>query len=410
MIHKIISASLSPNTESDDVLCALRTLVRPWQWKRGGAIFEVISWFEKRFPNSKAFAYNSGRAAMTDILTAFGIGKGDDVLVQSYTCVAVPNSVLWATATPIYVDIDDTLNMDLDDAAKKITKKTKAIVVQHTLGLPANMSDIAAFVKKHNLIVIQDCAHSLGALSDGKDIGLFGDAAFFSFGRDKVLSSVFGGIAIVHTTHKTSIEIMNIRSKALPDAPIEWIFQQLVHPLIFSIVLPLYTLGIGKAILWLFQKLRLVASPVYAVEKEGKKPTVFPSRYPNALATLLCTQLPKLERYNAHRKDIAALYTAALKKFQRITFLSYPEGSIFLRFPILVVDPEKLIARAKKQGILLGNWYHNTIDPVGVNFSAIGYKKGSCPHAEHISHHIVNLPTNISEAEAWRIVELLKVA
>ena len=253
MIHKIISASLSPNTESDDVMCALRILLLPWRWKRGSAVSGVISWFEKRFPHTNAFSYNSGRSAMADLLMSFGIGKDDEVLVQAFTCVAVPNSVLWATATPIYVDIDNTLNMDLRDAEKKISKKTKAIVVQHTLGLTANMSEIAAFAKKHNLLVFQDCAHSLGAVSNGTDIGLFGDAAFFSFGRDKVLSSVFGGMAIVREEHTKSIEFLKSRSKLLPDAPGTWIFQQIIHPIIFSIVLPLYTFWIGNAILLIFQ-------------------------------------------------------------------------------------------------------------------------------------------------------------
>ena len=75
---------------------------------------------------------------------------------------------------------------------KKITPKTKAIIVQHTFGIPANMNQLVVFAKKHGLYLIEDCAHSLGATYQGKKVGSFGDAAFFSFGRDKVVSSVWG--------------------------------------------------------------------------------------------------------------------------------------------------------------------------------------------------------------------------
>ena len=120
------------------------------------------------------------------------IGEGDEVLVQAFTCVAVPNSVLWAQATPVYADIDATLNIDPIDVEKKITNRTKAIIVQHTFGIPADMDALVALAKKHNILLIEDCAHSLGATYKGKKVGTFGDAAFFSFGRDKVVSSVFG--------------------------------------------------------------------------------------------------------------------------------------------------------------------------------------------------------------------------
>ncbi len=77
-----------------------------------------------------------------EILKAFEIGDGDEVLVQAFTCVAVPNSVRWTSAKPVYVDIDNTYNIDPSDDAQKITPKTKAIIVQHTFGTPADMDAI----------------------------------------------------------------------------------------------------------------------------------------------------------------------------------------------------------------------------------------------------------------------------
>ncbi len=406
MIRKILSASLSPNTESDDVREAISMLFQPWKWKRGTSVSQVIDWFAIRYSNTRVFAFNSGRGALFELLRSFDIAKGDEVLVQSFTCVAVPNSVLWAGATPVYVDIDSSLNMSMPDAEKKITKRTRALIVQHTLGIPADMGAMRKFVKRHNLLLIEDCAHALGGVFDGENLGSMGDAAFFSFGRDKILSSVFGGVAIVKVTHKRSIAYLKRVENDLVDAPMLWIFQQIFHPIIFAIALPLYTIKIGKGIIWFFQKIHALSFPVYNIEKSGGKPTVFPSRYPNALASLLLVQLQKLERYNAHRKKITELYIRALLKNPTVQLLSYPGGAIFLRLPVLVDNPQNTIALAKKQHILLGNWYHNTIDPTGVVFESIGYKKGSCPKAEEIAQHVINLPTNITSLEASRVLRL----
>lgn len=405
--RKVISASLSPNTESDDVTSALKMFCTPWRWKRGVDIQYIEQWFERRYPKAQVISFNSGRSALLAILQAFTIGDGDEVIVQAFTCVAVPNSVIWAEATPVYADIDSTLNMNAESIAKKITKKTKAIIVQHTLGLPADMDKILGLAKKHNLLVIEDCAHALGGTYNGKPLGSLGDAAFFSFGRDKIVSSVFGGLATIAKKYQKEWEKLEDFHKNLPISGNFWIFQQLVHPLIFALVLPLYNLGIGKAILVACQKLKVLSFPVYPEEKRAHKPADFPKKYPNALAYLLRRQLSKVDRFNAQRQRIAQLYYERLGGNASVRFLLYPTDSIYLRFPILVSDPYSLLKRARQHGILLGNWYHNVIDPAGVDFAKVNYEKDSCPKAEETSRQIVNLPTRISRKEALSVIQQL---
>ena len=97
--NKVISASLSPNTDSDDVWLALRMIVQPWIGKRGKAHEDVEKWFIKRYPSSTIVSVNSGRSALFALLQCFDIGEGDEVLLQAFTCVAVPNSVKWTGAT-----------------------------------------------------------------------------------------------------------------------------------------------------------------------------------------------------------------------------------------------------------------------------------------------------------------------
>lgn len=115
------------------------------------------------------------------------------MILQAYTCVSVSNAIIATGAKPIYVDIDaQTLNINPQLIEKHITQKTKAIIVQHTFGIPADIHAIQSIVKKHQLFFIEDCAHALGAQYKEKMVGSFGDIAVYSFGRDKVISSVNG--------------------------------------------------------------------------------------------------------------------------------------------------------------------------------------------------------------------------
>ncbi len=399
-MKSVISSALSPNTEFDDYWLAFRTLFTPWAWGKGSSVGKVEAWARQYLGTTCAVSFNSGRSALLALLKAFDIGRGDEVIVQAFTCVAVPNSIRWVGATPVFADIDVTYNLDPAGLEKKISKKTKAIIVQHTFGVPAAMDAIVPIVKKHNLLLIEDCAHALGAtylpagkVGKGAKVGTQGDAAFFSFGRDKVISSVFGGLATIRADHQAQIAAIKTYHKKLNTPSFGWIFQQLFHPVAFSFILPWYRLGAGKALLVVFQRLKFLSFPVYPEEKRGSQPKDFPAKYPNALACLLLKQIKKLERFTRERREISRIYGRG--------------DFAYVRFPVLVDNPAVVIAKAKKRGVLLGNWYHNVIDPTGVDFETVGYKKGSCPRAEEAAKHIINLPTRISLRDAKRVMSVI---
>lgn len=400
---KPISCSLSPNAESDDIRCALGLMFHPGIWQDGGATEKAEAWFKDYFHITTAVSFNSGRSALLAILRAFDIKSGDEVLLQAFTCVAVPNSVRWAGAIPVYADIDESLNIDPVDIEKKITKKTKAIIVQHTFGIAAHVDKIMRIAKKYRLLVIEDCAHALGGSYKGKKLGGIGDAAFFSFGRDKVVSSVWGGMATISAKWKVQSGKLKTIQEELPMPGKFWIFQQLLHPIAFSIILASYNIWIGKIMLVILQKFRLLSLPVFHEERRGERPKIFPAKFPNALATLLIYQLAKIETYNKNRQKTAAWYTKQLSSVHSIILPKMQEGSIFLRYPLLLENPKEVLAWAKRKGLLLGNWYHNVIDPVGVDYQKIGYVQGSCLYAEHAAHHIINLPTRIFEKDAKKV-------
>lgn len=402
-----IAISLSPNLENTDALQALKLLFSPLQFFNGDAIKSLEQWFRRYFSVSHAISFVSGRGSLVAILKANGIRKGDEVILQAFTCVAVPNSVIAVNATPIYVDITDSLNINPIDLENKITKKTKAIIVQHTFGIPADMKEIVSIAKKHNILVIEDCAHTIGAILNGKKLGTIGDVGFFSFGRDKAFSSVFGGVAI------TNNEIIgkNIRQlQRQQNYPnFFWIAKQLFHPISFFIILPLYNLlSIGKIILVVFQKLHLLSFPVLKEEKIGKMPAVFLKKLPNALASLALFQLNRISEFNKEREKNTELY---INEFTKIKYnLLYKQKIPLLRFPLLVENRDKLLLEFKKNKIYLGKWYSEIVDPKGVDFEKINYKRGSCPNAEYVSSKIINLPTYplLKESDAHKIIEIFK--
>ena len=387
MIAHIISPSISPNTERDDVHLAINTVCSPSSWKTGDAVGQVESWFRRYFNVDTVASTNSGRSALMMLLQAFRIGTGDEVIIQAFTCVAVPEVVMWMGATPVYGDIDrSTYNIAPHALTKAITKKTKAIIIQHTFGIPASVREIVSIAHKHDIVVIEDCAHSLGATVGKNKVGSFGDASFFSFGRDKVISSVFGGVALLHKTPLVNHRVISAflrRKESLSVPSYGWIAQQLLHPILMNIgILPLYRVfGIGKLALVLFQKIHVLSFPVYPDEAKGIRPPVFPARLPNALAILARNQLKKLYRFNVKRQLIAKRYGTVVS------------GAIYLRYPVYVDDPDSVCRNAKKKGIHLGRWYSHVVDPSRVDLPAVGYTPGQCPVAEDVSRHVLNLPT-----------------
>ena len=439
MIFRPISISLSPNTEKDDILLALKLLFQPWRWKSNhyekcSRSVELEEEFKRYLGVKYAISFNNGRSAFLAILNALNLNKGDEILLQAFTCNAVPNPIIWAGLKPVYLDCDEkTFNIDIEDLKRTLRqaqgKKPKVLVVQHTFGLPADLDEILKICQENNLILIEDCAHSLGAEYKGEKVGLpaeahwakvgtFGKAAFFSFSRDKVISSVYGGMV---TTNDPSLaeKIRQVQGK-LSYPSYYWIFQQLLHPILMNwLILPTYRIscpvgnrrfsfGVGKYLLILFQWFHILSKAVHWKEKRGKKPCYFPKRLPNALAILALNQFKKLGRFNNHRKEIANFYKEQLKN----TSFELPSDSeqIYLRFAIKHPKAHEIIKKAWQKNLLIGDWYTTPIAPRDTKLEKMQYTFGSCPKAEKLAKETLNLPThiNISKEKAQKIIEFLK--
>jgi len=417
IFSKPIFTSLSPNTEKNDILLALKLILKPWQWKTGIKNQGLgIKNLEKEFKNylglKHALSFNSGRAAFLAILNSLNLEKGSEVLIQAFTCNAAVNPVIWSGFKPVFVDIDKkTLNIDPDDLERKITSKSKVVLAQHTFGLPANLERILEICKRHNLILIEDCAHSLEATLKGKKIGTFGEAAFFSFGRDKIISSVYGGMAVTNDDLLAK-KIKDFQEKLYYPSNF-WVFQQLLHPILTNfLIIPLYGFfGLGKWVLLLFQKLKILSKAVHKKEKQGKRPAYILKKMPNALAILALNQFKKLERFNTHRKEIAEFYDENLRNLSLVLPQKTPDR-IYMRYSVLIEDKntDEILKKARKQKIFLDDgWRKTPIVPPDTDQVKMGYTQDTCPQAEKIARSILNLPThiNISKKDAEKIIKCL---
>ena len=152
--------------------------------------------FAARMGVPYALAVCSGTAALTASLTAAGIGPGCEVLVPGYTFVATFSSVIAVGATPVMVEIDDSLTMDSEDAEQKITPRTRAIIPVHMLGNPCNMEALGALAQRRHLVIVEDCCQALGGSYRGKSLGTFGALGAFSLNNYKVINAGDGGLLI----------------------------------------------------------------------------------------------------------------------------------------------------------------------------------------------------------------------
>lgn len=152
--------------------------------------------FSKKMNVPYSLAVTSGTAALRVALAALDIKNGDEVITQSFTFVATVEAIIEAQATPIISEIDDTLNMDPDDLTKKITSKTKAIIVVHMLGTPARLKTIKDIADKFNIPIIEDTAWGCGGKYDNVPLGTYGEIGTFSFDFAKTMTTGEGGMVV----------------------------------------------------------------------------------------------------------------------------------------------------------------------------------------------------------------------
>lgn len=260
---------------------------------KGEYVEKLETLFAKFVGTKYAIAVNSGTSALTLGLAALGIGKGDEVIVPEFTMIASANAVVHVGAKPVFVDCDNTLNIDVKKIEEKITSKTKAIMPVHIYGRSANMYAIKKLAKKHKLFVIEDACEAHGATfsmqGGSKKVGSIGDVGCFSFYGNKIVTSGEGGIVV--TDDKEIAE----RCRSLK-----------------SLAFDTKHTFLHKEIGWNF-------------------------RMTNMQAAICCAQMERIQEFLSKRQMIQGWYDEFLKPFS----VERPKGSVLWMYDILVPEEHR---------------------------------------------------------------------
>jgi perosamine synthetase len=187
----------SPLFEGRELEILKECIQTGWISSEGPFVAEFERKYSAYVNRKHGIAVSNGSAALDIAVAALGIGKGDEVIMPAFTIISPAQSIVKAGAVPVLVDSDPfTWNMDVTQIESKITEKTKAILIVHIYGLPADVDPILEVAKRHNLLVIEDAAEMHGQTYKGKMCGSFGDISAFSFYANKLITTGEGGMLV----------------------------------------------------------------------------------------------------------------------------------------------------------------------------------------------------------------------
>jgi perosamine synthetase len=384
---------LGGTTTSGDVAVALRHLLDRRSLVEGPAIEEYERAVARQIGVAHACSFATGRVGLFGILKSLGIGEGDEVLLQAPTHIVVPNAIRYTSARPVFVDCTlDSYTMDLDDAERRVTPRTRAIVLQHTFGIPADIDRALELARRHDLAVIEDCVHSLGATYAGRQLGSFGRAAFFSTEETKTISTTMGGMVVTDDPDlATRIRAFHATC-ALPPRSLaaRYVLKLAVYHVLTEPHLHRYSREVYERL----GRRNPLPQATDEDERRGLPARNYERRLSNAQAELGLRQLRRLRENLGHREAVAAAYRT------RLTELGFdsprvPENAkpAFVRYPVWVEDRPATVRRVAPHAVL-GTWFTSVVEEAD-SPSAGGYDSGSCPNAEAAARHLVNLPTHL---------------
>jgi len=310
-------------------------------------------WTERRF----CIGCSSGTTALSLALEATGIKEGDEVITTPLTFIATAEAICHIKAKPVFADIDPlTLNLSPEKVKEKITKKTKAIIPVHLYGSPADMNSFVKIAKEHNLIIIEDCAQSHGAVLNGYQTGSFGKAGAFSFFPGKNLGAFGDAGAVVTDDQNLDFLIKKLRNHGRTE--------KYVHDIIG-----------------------------------------YNHRMDGIQAAILEVKLKYLSEWITKRRRIAKMYDTLLKDIKKPVVLKEAQSAYHL-YVILVKEREKVQKALKEKGIETAVHY-----PVPLHlqpaFSFLGYKKNDLPIAEKAAEEVLSIPffPEMTDEEIYKVAE-----
>lgn len=364
--------------DEEDIQAVVEVLRSPFL-TTGPKVKEFETAFARYVNAPEAVAVSSGTAALHAAMAAAGLGPDDEVLVPTLSFLASANAVLYAGAKPVFVDsMVGGFNLDLEDARRKITSRTKAIVPVHFAGEPVDLTSLHHMAKKHHLLVIEDAAHALGARHAGKMIGSLSDMTIFSFHPVKHITTGEGGMI---TT---------------PDPILAKRLRQFRHH------------GINMDV----------------VERDSKQTWSYDMTnlgYNYRLTDMQCalgiSQLKKADRFLERREAISAAYDAAFSDLPFITRPPRVRPGDRHAWHLYVVCPDitrigmsrdDIFNHLRSQGI--GAHVHYRPIHLHTYYQRLGWKPGDCPVIEKTFERMLSLPIfpSMTDNMVQRVIDSIK--
>ncbi|MCG2712349.1 MAG: DegT/DnrJ/EryC1/StrS family aminotransferase [Candidatus Omnitrophica bacterium] len=301
-----------------------------------------------------AIAVSSGTTALHCALIALGVGVGDEVLAPNYTCRSILNAVQYANAKPVLCDVDKrTFNILPQEACKKKTSRTKAVIIAHMFGCPASVKEF----RKIGVPIIEDCAQSIGAEYNGKLAGSFADMAIFSFEGTKTITTGEGGMV---TTNSARLKKR---------------FDAIKEPY-------------GKDFM-----------PKYTY------------RMSDLQAAVGCVQIKRLPEFIRRREQIARQYMNAFGNDERVQLPFIPKGArhTFHRFILTLKEPnlDQCLRKCQKKGVMV----KRAIKPYVLN-QYLNISDRAFPNTQYIMKHCASVPIYpaLKNQDVKKVIDALKGA
>ncbi len=341
--------------DEDDVARVTGTIRRGSSWANGPEIQAFESKLADYSNSGYAVAFNNGTSALHALLQAYGIGKGDEVIVPSFTFISTVNSCLFVGAKPVFAEIEPgTYGLDPDDVAARITTHTKAIMPVHYGGGPCRIRELQEIAADRGILLIEDNAESQGSRVDGKPAGTFGDSAILSFCQNKIISTGEGGAVITGSA------------------------------------------GIYEKLLLLRSHGRCETADYFnSADRFEYVGLGYNFRIPSMNAALGSSQMDKIDRLISMRRALAEYYDAGLSKISGICIPDVPRDHyhVYQMYTVRVGDEERndLMRHLKKMGISTKIYF----DPVHLTRfyrECYGHKPGELPVTEQVSREVLSLP------------------
>jgi dTDP-4-amino-4,6-dideoxygalactose transaminase len=374
----------------------LKILLSPWRYNDPLPLKQLGQRLHLLYgdsPDQSWYLTANGRSALELFLRSLNSDSEGEVIVQSFTCVAAVNPILWAGLKPVFVDIDmANLSLSLKSLEAAISPRTKAIVVQHSFGIPGPIEAVTKLAHNKDILVIEDCAHALGLPMSGPKLGTYGDAAIISFGIEKTLSTKFGGALVVNNPELAPA--IETAYEALPKLGRLESFRWLIYP-VLRVGLRKLPVSLSRKTGRLLELLGILRQAVAPAEYEGGRPPGTPAKLPGVHARIILEAMTDLDQNLAHRTRIGQVYREALADNPALQ-LPPTEAEGLIKYPVICASEElrdRLYKGLLDKGVPVSNWYDPPIYPQGVDLERLGYRSPNYPEAEATAKRIICLPT-----------------